>query len=209
MPKDTFFNLDDDKRERVLQASITEYTEVPLEKVSIKKIVEAAGIPRGSFYQYFDDKEDLLRYLISVSRHQEKEIQDSELNESATVFDLIYFIFGKEISDLRQQKASVRLQMLNQISKSPRSMTIFNEELTQKVSQGHMFREFWERAGLTRLPEEDQKNIMSLLSSALKDTLITILQEGSDKEEASLLFRRKLEIIQAGINEVYHLDNEK
>ena len=72
-----------------------------------------------------------------------------------------------------------------------------------------MFRVFWERAGLTRLPEEDQKNIMSLLSSALKDTLITILQEGSDKEVASLLFRRKLEIIQAGINEVYHLDIEK
>lgn len=34
---------------------------VPFEQTSIKNIVEDADIARGSFYQYFESKEDLLR----------------------------------------------------------------------------------------------------------------------------------------------------
>ena len=43
----------------------TSYTEV-----SINKIIQIAGIPRGSFYQYFEGKEDLFFYLLDdVHRH--------------------------------------------------------------------------------------------------------------------------------------------
>lgn len=43
---------------------------VPYEKASIQAIVEAAGIPRGSFYQYFRDKDDLYLYCYTSRRQK-------------------------------------------------------------------------------------------------------------------------------------------
>ena len=64
MPKQTFFNLPASKRNILLEAAKKEFTRAPLFEASIANIVRAAGIPRGSFYQYFEDKEDLYLYLL-------------------------------------------------------------------------------------------------------------------------------------------------
>lgn len=64
MPTDTFFRLPKQKRETLLEAIRTEFIRVPFAEISINRIIQDAGIPRGSFYQYFRDKEDLLDYLL-------------------------------------------------------------------------------------------------------------------------------------------------
>ncbi len=66
MPKQTFFNLPDDKREQIVQVAIDEFADNDYDHVSISRIVARAGIAKGSFYQYFDDKEDLYGYLIGL-----------------------------------------------------------------------------------------------------------------------------------------------
>ena len=63
MCTDTFLRLPEEKRNRFLEAAWEEFTSVPFEDASINKIVRRAKIPRGSFYQYFSDKEDLFSYL--------------------------------------------------------------------------------------------------------------------------------------------------
>ena len=68
MPTATFYRLPEEKRERLLQACWGELTRVRFTDVSINRIIAAAHIPRGSFYQYFDDKEDLIRYLLEDMR---------------------------------------------------------------------------------------------------------------------------------------------
>ena len=64
MPMDTFLRLPEEKRNRFLNAAWKEFTRTSFADVSINKIVHQAGIPRGSFYQYFADKRDLFLYLI-------------------------------------------------------------------------------------------------------------------------------------------------
>lgn len=61
MPKETFLNLPEEKKKKIIKAAQNEFERVPLEQASIKNIVENAGIARGSFYQYFESKEDLMR----------------------------------------------------------------------------------------------------------------------------------------------------
>ena len=63
MIKPTFYNLSDDKRKRVLQAILEEFADTDSEKISINRIIKRANISRGSFYQYFDDKVDLVEVL--------------------------------------------------------------------------------------------------------------------------------------------------
>ncbi|HXF64516.1 MAG TPA: TetR/AcrR family transcriptional regulator [Caldilineaceae bacterium] len=66
MPKDTFFNLPPEKRELITRIAIEEFGNHEYGEVSISRIVARAGIAKGSFYQYFEDKEDLFRYLLDL-----------------------------------------------------------------------------------------------------------------------------------------------
>lgn len=64
MPTETFARLPAEKRGRFLDAAWEEFTRAPFAETSINQIVRRAGIPRGSFYQYFADKEELFIYLM-------------------------------------------------------------------------------------------------------------------------------------------------
>ena len=63
MPTDTFFRLPEEKRARILEGAWSEFTAVPYAEASINRIVQTSRIPRGSFYQYFEDKNDLFLTL--------------------------------------------------------------------------------------------------------------------------------------------------
>jgi len=65
MPKDTFLNLPDEKRAHIEQVALAEFAEHGYDNASINRIVAAAGIAKGSFYQYFEDKQDVLAHLIT------------------------------------------------------------------------------------------------------------------------------------------------
>ncbi|WZL72459.1 TetR/AcrR family transcriptional regulator [Clostridiaceae bacterium 35-E11] len=67
MPKNTFLNLPQDKRDRILEAAIDEFAEYTYHQASITRIVEKAEIAKGSFYQYFEDKKDLFKYILALS----------------------------------------------------------------------------------------------------------------------------------------------
>lgn len=68
MPTDTFFRLPEEKRQRLMDSAWDEFTTVRFSDASINKIIRSAGIPRGSFYQYFTDKDDLFSYLVRPLR---------------------------------------------------------------------------------------------------------------------------------------------
>lgn len=73
MPKDTFFNLPDDKRELICTVAIEEFAEYSFDQASINRIVARSGIAKGSFYQYFDDKADLFLYLARLAAQAKAE----------------------------------------------------------------------------------------------------------------------------------------
>ena len=54
MPKATFFRLPKAKQQRLMDAAYQEFARAPFNEASISNIIKQAGIPRGSYYQYFD-----------------------------------------------------------------------------------------------------------------------------------------------------------
>ena len=66
MPTETFLKLAEEKKHKIIEAAKKEFSRVPIEDVSIKNIVEEAEIARGSFYQYFTSKQDVLQYLLEL-----------------------------------------------------------------------------------------------------------------------------------------------
>ena len=73
MPKQTFLNLPLEKRETIMNAAIEEFAENGLENASTNRIVKNSGIAKGSFYQYFEDKQDVFMHMLDVIEQKEME----------------------------------------------------------------------------------------------------------------------------------------
>lgn len=63
MVKPTFVNLPQDKKEKIAQALLNEFSNHPLAEAQVARIVKEAEIARGAFYKYFEDLSDAYRYL--------------------------------------------------------------------------------------------------------------------------------------------------
>ena len=72
MPKPTFSNLPEEKRNLILQLAIDEFAGQDYKNASISNIVARAGIAKGSFYQYFADKRDLYFHLVELAAEEKK-----------------------------------------------------------------------------------------------------------------------------------------
>lgn len=82
MPTGTFFRLPEEKKTRLIQAAWDEFTRVTFADASINRIIQSAHIPRGSFYQYFTDKEDLFVYILNTVRDFFTDILERILKDS-------------------------------------------------------------------------------------------------------------------------------
>lgn len=78
MPKQTFLNLPVEKRETIMNAAVEEFAEYGLENASTNRIVKSSGIAKGSFYQYFEDKQDVFMYMLDLVEKKEWEFFKNE-----------------------------------------------------------------------------------------------------------------------------------
>ncbi len=197
MPNDTFYNLDSIKRDKVYKALINEFTTNTLEDVSIKNIVTDAGIPRGSFYQYFTDKEDALRFLITETRELEHYSIQAE-----NLYHLIIVLFDIETKTIKLNTESLRLRILKQISKSPRASAIFNEEISNGAMNSPIFRNYLKNSKINSLNPTEKRSVLELLIASLKDALFSVLLNSKQIEEIRNILVYKIQIIKNGIDRI-------
>lgn len=82
MPTERFYRLPEEKRRTILEAAKKEFARVPYEKASINQIIHNADISRGSFYTYFEDKQDILRCILEEGRDEMEAVCRKALEEN-------------------------------------------------------------------------------------------------------------------------------
>ncbi|WP_026477129.1 TetR/AcrR family transcriptional regulator [Alkaliphilus transvaalensis] len=89
MPKDTFYNLIEEKQKKIFSAAVEEFSTKRYSEASINQIIKNAGIPRGSFYQYFENKEDLYLYVLTEIGKEKMNVakNSKQLKPDADFFD--------------------------------------------------------------------------------------------------------------------------
>lgn len=86
MPKETFFNLQEDKREKIISIALEEFAVYDYKTASLTRIVEAAGISKGSMYQYFENKKDLYLFLLHLAAEKKLSFITRSLDPKETDF---------------------------------------------------------------------------------------------------------------------------
>jgi AcrR family transcriptional regulator len=84
MPKPTFFNLKEEKRQKIENSAIKEFAARGFHGARLNNIVEEAGIAKGSFYQYFEDLEDVYMHLIVTLTGQKMKAIHGEIKKHET-----------------------------------------------------------------------------------------------------------------------------
>ena len=100
MPKETFLKLSNEKQQKVINSAKKEFARVPIQEVSIKNIVEDAGIARGSFYQYFESKEDLLIYIIKENVEElNNKLREEIQKKNGNLFEIYISIYDNMVEN--------------------------------------------------------------------------------------------------------------
>lgn len=66
MPNKLFYELDEEKRARVFNAVLEEFARYSYHESSTNRIVEKAGIGKGSLFKYFRDKKDMYFFILDT-----------------------------------------------------------------------------------------------------------------------------------------------
>lgn len=114
MPKQTFFNLPDGKREKIIDCAIDEFAERGYEGASISRMVARAGIAKGSFYQYFEDKEDLYGYIIDYALVSQKiRVSDEESVKLAgiTLTEFLRLLLKRMVTEFSNKPTILKIGM--------------------------------------------------------------------------------------------------
>ena len=74
MPKSTFLNLPNEKKQRLIEILLENFSARHISQVKVADIVEDMAMSRGAFYKYFEDLEDAYTYKIqyySIQIHRD------------------------------------------------------------------------------------------------------------------------------------------
>lgn len=162
MPKSTFYKISEEKQNRIINAGRNEFLNVPYSKVSINKIIREAGIPHGSFYQYFEDKEDLFYYLLKEQKNEVLEILLNELNKAKgnlfasiekNIDKLVEFVYGENRETARMLFAEPKI--LETVW-----MAIMKDETCQEQMSGRLL----DKIDSSILDVENEEELITLLN---------------------------------------------
>ncbi|MBM7614148.1 TetR/AcrR family transcriptional regulator [Alkaliphilus hydrothermalis] len=205
MPTKTYFNLKEDKQKLVYRAVFDEFTRVPLEEVSVKNIVTSADIPRGSFYQYFNDKEEALVYLITETKNQgHEELGQSNNEMQLDIFEFMERVFVSEINKIKNKELSDRLRLLKQIVKSPKATSVFYSVMSGSRLDHPVLEKCWKNMGMSDKVDlqEIKTSIFDLVFATLKDCLILAIDSEEGIDASINQFKLKMNIIKLGVNQL-------
>ena len=200
MPTNTFFNLSEEKKNKIIKAANKEFARVPLEQASIKNIVEDAEIARGSFYQYFEDKQDLFEYIMSLKiGDMEKNLNKIIEQENGNIIKIFIYLYDHliEVGRIRKNSKLFR-QIFENIKTSDNLMLIRKKEMSKRLEKTlqDLYQKNKEILNINN--EEEFKLVIEILFAITRRRIVASLKY-KDLGEAREDFLKEIKFLEKGI----------
>lgn len=204
MPTKVFFNLNQEKQDRIISVAIEEFSTYPLEEVSIKRIVEAASIARGSFYQYFEDIDDLFVFILKrIKGHiQTFKIKEMSLDPTSNFIEFVRASVFQNISILLDHtNASIDFRLMNMVMKSEKAQRLFIEKIGFSNSVSELRDYFLNMDFQQKFDQRTVEIIIEMTFSIIEKTVYKLFRKEISKDDAFQEINIKLELILNGLKE--------
>ena len=198
MPKETFLKLSEEKKQKVLNAAKREFARVPIEQVSIKNIVEDAEIARGSFYQYFESKEDLLAYILKENADEiDTKIKNKIYETKGNIFDAyieLYDLMVKKFVENTEQEFFKQI-FINLRLSDESLFTLIKSVKPQNIIK---YFEMFDKTSLKINEKNDFILICDMLNVITRRAIVKNFK-GNSQEECRQNFLKQIDYIKYGI----------
>ena len=200
MPTERFYNLPAEKKKLICNAAIEEFTRVPFEKASINKIIKTAGISRGSFYTYFEDKRDVLGYILedaaddfvnSWTHCAEK--NDGDLWKTSGDF----LQFSIKSTKRKMLKLAENIRDSDKLFGAAHNLYTDSDVRLEKMCE--VLYSCIDTSDFKRADIETFGQLISLIMIEMTRCISWIFRHPEDEEKIKKIFQEKLEILQYGI----------
>lgn len=200
MPKQRFYNLPIEKRERILNSAIEEFSRVPVNDISINKIVKGANISRGSFYQYFENKNDLIHEIMSSYKDIILDnIKNHLIKKDIDVFELSIEIVEQTITFMNKENNQKLCFYVFDNMKNNEDFfheVIGVEELNNVID---MLISLVDISTFKYSNRTDIINVFNIISAIGCKTIMKVIKQPQNKSTFMEEFKRQLMIIKTGI----------
>lgn len=195
MPKELFFLIDAEKQRKIQNAAMQEFSSQMYESSSINQIIKQADISRGSFYQYFEDKDDLYFYMISIMVKDTayRFLKEVVLNEPEDIFAVYQALFAYNLRLLSEPiyQAFFRNLYLSMNYRLQQELKNIFGSIRSELMQGKLL-ELERNSGFT--PKAFQE-LMNLLELNNRDLLMQFISESMDEATILNLYQTRLQIL--------------
>lgn len=201
MPKQTFFNLKEEKKEKIEKALIKEFSNNTFEKASISNIIAEANIPRGSFYQYFEDKKDAIYYIINKYLEKEKNrIYQYLLKNKGDIFETAINIY-EDTAKITEKNKNEELfkNILQELKKN--NINVFDEHKKILKSQ-KTIEKMINKTELNIENEEDLQDFLRILNVIIRAISMEVVLKKLTVEEGKQRLIREIEILKKGMKKL-------
>lgn len=196
MPKETFFNLKEVKKEKIEKALINEFSRVSFQQASISNIVAEAEIPRGSFYQYFEDKEDAIKYIIQkFIQIEHKKMNQLLIDSNKDIFESIYKYYNYIIESTENEN----LRLIRNIFQELRKNNISIFEIKDETKNKEEISKFIKTDNLNLEEDDDIKYFMKILTTITRAVASEVITKKITKKDGEKSLKRQLEILKKGM----------
>ncbi len=181
MPSTRYKRMDPETQRRILEAARAEFVEHGYEASSINRIIQAAGINKGSLYYYFEDKADLfVRVIQDAQESMIRAIADLDLDQimrhpPQDFWGYLESASFQKIAFARQHPELTRLttDFMRQASK-PGAPSRFTTFMKQTLSQWSALLQMGQAQGAVRddLPLDVLMNLTMAVSEIMNRPLM-------------------------------------
>lgn len=196
MPSKTFYNLSREKQQKIIDASKKEFSENLYQDVSLNQIIKNSNIPRGSFYMYFTDKEDLYFYLLDEYKaNLEKTIIKTLNNNKGEIFSTFENLFTILSNNITKNNNSgfVKKVFLNM------NYLIANQLLRKKPNKmlEEYLYDYVNKDYLVIKNECDILNLLHIIIMLLMDNLTKSVNEMVDSNIIKKYYNEQLNLLKS------------
>lgn len=178
MPKETFYNLPESKRELVLEAVKKEFEEHSIKDASVKDIVSALGISRGSFYTYFENLEESYFTILEL--------------ETIETHELFLGIYRKEEKNLFKTLDVYGQELAGELFKKEKYALYKNRYLYWSAELDALWKNFYKRNGnikryevemeLRQSDDKEMKEVMHYIKAVVHELIKRAFLEKWDSQ---------------------------